>query len=213
VERRAAEEPLIDTVLRPGDVLYLPRGFLHAATALGGVSTHLTLGVHTWTRYGVAEQLVQHALRTLAGDDAVRRSLPFGVDVTEPTALVADVELVRDRLIDALENTEVDAVAAALAPLARSAQRAAPVGPLRQLRTADGLADDSELTVREHLAGTVRERADGGLTVSSRAGQVVVAAADREAFLSWWKTGSGTAGELGSGLARTLLLTGLAVAG
>jgi hypothetical protein len=28
-----------------------------------------------------------------------------------------------------------------------------------------------------------------------------------------WKTGSGTAGELGSGLARTLLLTGLAVAG
>ncbi len=213
VERRAAEEPLIDTVLRPGDALYLPRGFLHAATALGGVSTHLTLGVHTWTRYGVAEQLVQHALRTLAVDEAARTSLPLGVDVTDPTALVADVELVRDRLIDALANTEVDAVAAALAPLARSAQRAAPVGPLRQLQAADELDDHSRLTVRAHLAGTVNERRDGGLTISSRAGQVVVAAAEREAFLSWWKTGSGTAGELGTGLARTLLLTGLAVAG
>ena len=42
VERRAQEAPLIETVLRPGDCLYLPRGFLHAATALGGVSTHLT---------------------------------------------------------------------------------------------------------------------------------------------------------------------------
>ena len=44
------EPPLIQTVLRPGDCLYLPRGFLHAARARGGVSTHLTLGVHTWTR-------------------------------------------------------------------------------------------------------------------------------------------------------------------
>ena len=50
VQRAAAEPPLIEAVLEPGDCLYLPRGFLHAATALGGVSTHLTLGVHTWTR-------------------------------------------------------------------------------------------------------------------------------------------------------------------
>ena len=213
VEQRATEAPLIDTVLRPGDALYLPRGFLHAATALGGVSTHLTLGVHTWTRYGVAEQLIQHALRTIAGDVEARSSLPLGVDVTDPTALVGDVELVRDRLVDALANTEVDVVSAALAPLARTGQRAAPVGPLRQLRAADELTDGSRLTVRPHLAGTLQERSDGGLTVSSRAGQVVVGTAERDAFLSWWKTGSGTADELGTTLARTLLLTGLAVAG
>ena len=35
VEERAAEAPLIDAVLRPGDALYLPRGYLHAAEALG----------------------------------------------------------------------------------------------------------------------------------------------------------------------------------
>ena len=37
-----------------------------------------------------------------------------------------------------------------------------------------------------------------------------VSAADREAFTSWWLSGSGSAGELGLNLARTLLLAGLA---
>ena len=44
VERQAQEPPVLEAVLSPGDCLYLPRGYLHAATALGGVSTHLTLG-------------------------------------------------------------------------------------------------------------------------------------------------------------------------
>ena len=53
-----SEPPLIEAVLRPGDCLYLPRGFLHAATALGTVSTHLTIGVHPWTRFTLAEQVL-----------------------------------------------------------------------------------------------------------------------------------------------------------
>lgn len=50
VAARAAEEPLLDVVLEPGDVLYLPRGYLQAATALGGVSGHLTIAVQPVTR-------------------------------------------------------------------------------------------------------------------------------------------------------------------
>ena len=41
----------IDAVLRPGDALYLPRGFLHSAAALGEISAHLTVGVHPVTRW------------------------------------------------------------------------------------------------------------------------------------------------------------------
>ncbi|RAE54490.1 cupin, partial [Burkholderia multivorans] len=37
VGRAAATEPAIDAVLEPGDALYLPRGWLHAATAQGEV--------------------------------------------------------------------------------------------------------------------------------------------------------------------------------
>jgi lysine-specific demethylase/histidyl-hydroxylase NO66 len=213
VERRATEEPVIDTVLKPGDVLYLPRGYLHAATALGGVSTHLTLGVHSWTRYGLAEQLAQLALRTVADDPDTRASLPLGVDVADPTDLAEDLAVVRARLMEALAETDAGALASVLAPLARSGQRAAPIGPLRQLRVADELTDRTPVLVRPHLAGSLSDRPDGGLTVSSRAGQVVIPAADREAFVGWWQTGRGTSGELGSGLTRKLLLTGLAVTG
>src|SRR4029077_12022391 len=54
VAARAAERPLIDTVLSPGDALYLPRGFLHSAVARGEVSIHLTVGVHPVTGYDLA---------------------------------------------------------------------------------------------------------------------------------------------------------------
>ena len=55
--RAGADAPVIDTVLEPGDALYLPRGWLHAATALGEVSAHLTVGVHVVTRFALVEAL------------------------------------------------------------------------------------------------------------------------------------------------------------
>ena len=41
----------IDTVLEPGDCLYLPRGWLHSAVAQGGTSIHLTIGLRATTRH------------------------------------------------------------------------------------------------------------------------------------------------------------------
>ena len=213
VERRAAEEPVIDTVLRPGDSLYLPRGFLHAATALGGVSTHLTLGVHSWTRYGLAEQLVQLALRAVAEDPEARAALPLGVDLSDPGDLAEDLDVIRGRLIDVLADADASSLASALGA----------AGPLRPTGGADRAAASAPgrrrahrstpVLVRPYLAGSLKDRTDGGLTVSSRAGQVSIPAAEREAFLTWWQSGHGTTGELGSGLTRKLLLTGLAVTG
>ena len=86
VERRARETPLIEAVLRPGDCLYLPRGFLHAANALGGMSIHLTIGVHVWTRYAIAEQLVGQALRTLAADPTAPALIADGSGLREPAS-------------------------------------------------------------------------------------------------------------------------------
>ena len=59
VAARADDDPpAVDTVLAPGDVLYLPRGWLHAATALGEVSAHLTIGVHVVTRFALVEAML-----------------------------------------------------------------------------------------------------------------------------------------------------------
>jgi lysine-specific demethylase/histidyl-hydroxylase NO66 len=155
VEKRAQEPPLIDAVLRPGDCLYLPRGYLHAATALGGVSTHLTLGIHVWTRYALAEQVMHQALQTLAANPGVRGSLALGKDVADSSDLRQDVELVTAALADAIRHAEVDQISGALLRNARSNQRAAPIGPLKQLRDADGITADTQIVLRRHLIASL----------------------------------------------------------
>ncbi|SDT07661.1 Cupin superfamily protein [Friedmanniella luteola] len=212
VAARAAEEPLLEAVLRPGDCLYLPRGFLHAATALGGVSTHLTIGVHSWTRYALAEQLLQQALRTVASDPAVRGSLPLGVDLGRPDDLADDVDAVRAALVAALGSADLERLSDVLHGSARASQRAAPVGPLRQLRTAEHLQPGTVLVLRAHLTARLVARGTGGV-VRSRAADLVVDAVDLPAVRRLLETGSATAAELGDELARRLVLGGLVVAG
>ena len=79
--------PAIDAVLRPGDALYLPRGWIHSATALGdATSVHLTVGMSAYTRADVVD-----ALLARVGDDArLRASLPLGVDLGDTEAFARD---------------------------------------------------------------------------------------------------------------------------
>jgi hypothetical protein len=162
VEAAARQQPLIDVVLRPGDALYLPAGFLHAAQALGETSAHLTLGVHTWTRAHLLAELV----RSLQVVEGLREPLPLGVDVTDPASVGLELQETIDSLRAALQaDALVEPVVAGLARLAEGATRAEPVGPMAQahavaaldlwtrLRWRHGLrttlvAGDVELTIR-----------------------------------------------------------------
>ncbi len=210
VERRAREAPLIEVVLRPGDCLYLPRGFLHAATALGAVSTHLTIGVHSWTRFALAEQLLAQALRTISTDPQIRASLPLGVDLGDPATLRAESNLVATALATALQHVDHDQLASTLQQQSRATQRAAPIGPLRQLRGADQLTGDSRLMLRAHLAATLDQR-DGRTVVRSRAADFAIAEEDVAPVKALLTNGSATVADLGPELGRRLLLAGLAV--
>jgi lysine-specific demethylase/histidyl-hydroxylase NO66 len=210
VERRAREAPLIEAVLHPGDCLYLPRGFLHAATALGGVSIHLTIGVHSWTRYALAEQLVGQALRTLAADPTARRSLPIGLDFAEPASLRGDAELVGRLLADALERADAGQAFRTLHRNARSTQRAAPVGPLRQLRDAGAIGLDTVISLRRHLAPSL-DHGGERTVLRSRAEDFPVAEEDVAPVKSLLEAGSARAEDVGLELARQLVLAGLAV--
>jgi lysine-specific demethylase/histidyl-hydroxylase NO66 len=210
VDRRARDVPLIEAVLRPGDCLYLPRGFLHAATALGGVSIHLTIGVHTWTRYALAEQLVGQALRTLAADPTIRQSLPVGLDFGEPSSLRGDAELVRQLLAAALEHADPDQAFQALQRTSRGSQRAAPVGPLRQLRDAGMISPDTVVSLRKHLAASL-DHVGERTVIHSRAEDFQVAEEDVAPVKSLLDVGSARAEDVGLELARRLVLAGLAV--
>ena len=120
VEERAAEAPLIDAVLRPGDALYLPRGYLHAAEALGGTSCHLTVGVHPVTRQAVLDAVVA----IVAGDPALRSSLPLGVDLSDAAQIEHDVQASVDAIVERLRTVSTADVAHRLA--ARAVRRPAP---------------------------------------------------------------------------------------
>lgn len=75
-----AGEPVADFVLRPGDLAYLPRGTVHAATANDDVSLHLTVGV---TPLVWAHVVRTAAERVLLDDTRFRPALPIGFAADE----------------------------------------------------------------------------------------------------------------------------------
>jgi hypothetical protein len=157
VEEQARSQPVIDTVLRPGDALYLPRGYLHAAEALGGVTCHLTVGVHPVTRHDVLSALLE-----IASDDvALRSSLPLGVDVGDPAALEADVVATVAALTDRLRIVTAADVADRLAGSLVSSNRPGPIAPLAQAAAYAELGPDSVLRARPFQRYVVDTAFDG----------------------------------------------------
>ena len=142
VERRASGAPALDVTLRPGDVLYLPRGWIHSATSLGGTSVHLTVGVAALTRRDLIDVLLD-AIDT----DSLRASLPMGVGDADAEALAPAVADTIAALTSALSADGLTA-AATLGVRARVRASIRP-DPIDPLHTVDALvALDADTVVR-----------------------------------------------------------------
>ncbi len=211
VAAAAETPPLIDAVLAPGDCLYLPRGYLHAATALGDVSTHLTIGIHTWTRHTLAGTMLDRVLEHVAADADVRESLPLGVRFDHPADGVRDsLELVRTRLREEIDKMAPEEVLSALAERADSNGRPEPLGPLGQLRASQALGPDTTVVLRRHLAPRLVDRRDGARLVT-RAGELELDPQEAEAFGPMLGGAALSVETLGSDLAQRLLRAGVIV--
>ncbi|MFD4002937.1 cupin domain-containing protein [Streptomyces rubiginosohelvolus] len=209
-DRAAHGTPHLDTMLRPGDVLYLPRGWLHSAQAQGEVSIHLTLGVHAWTRYALAEHLTRAALAALGDDPSMRRSLPLAEQASngpdEPggsNGTDAVLDLVRERLLAAVAEADP-------APLfhraRRSQARPAPLGPVAQLAALSGLATTSPVRLRKALEPRLE-----GTRLFTRVGYLDFPASDLAPVARLLDGRVHTAGDLGLALAGRLLRAGALV--
>lgn len=156
VATRARETPTIDATFAPGDVLYLPRGWIHSAVAQGGTSIHLTIGVRAATRFDVLQRLLAHA-----GDDPeLRRPLALGVDHLAPS-FQAEIDATVAAATALLERVDAGDVGSAMERSFEGTTRPAPVRPLA---TADLLADLSPTTLvgwRTALPAHVRDDAAG----------------------------------------------------
>jgi hypothetical protein len=124
-------EPVHDLVLRPGDMLYLPRGWLHEALTSESDSLHLTVGVNvvTWL------DAFKLALEECGDERGFRRSIgDGGVDEL--------VDVLRGRLTtDAVERRAAKKLARTRRPIRD--------GQLSQLRAIEELDVDSEVELRE----------------------------------------------------------------
>ncbi|THJ64634.1 cupin [Arthrobacter echini] len=198
VAEAAKGEAYIDTVLEPGDALYLPRGWLHAAQAQGEVSIHLTLGIHNWTRYALAEQLAQSALEALRDDPQMRATLPLGVD-----GPADELDLIRERLREAISTADS-------APLfhrtRRSQARPAPLGPLAQLRSVRNLGSTALVQLRSSLEARLE-----GPRLSTRVGWLDFSETELPAVERMLDGEPHAAGELGVDLVERLMRAGVLI--
>ena len=145
--RARDDEPVIDTVLEPGDAMYLPRGWLHSAVALGEVSAHLTVGIHVVTRFALVEALCA----LVADDPRLRATLPLGIDVADPSALAEHLGEVRSALVEAVEQVPDEAVARRVRRRVWSGARPEPVKPVAVATFAEGLSPGDRVRLRKGL--------------------------------------------------------------
>jgi bifunctional lysine-specific demethylase and histidyl-hydroxylase NO66 len=136
-------EPVIDTVLRAGDTMYLPRGWLHEARTSAVDSLHLTVGINVYT------------WRDALGDalDDVEDELAFRRSVDGEPAPPELLELLGERL------SESDV---ARRKAARLMRRRRPVldGQIAQLRALDDLTESTLVERRPSVLAAVEELDD-----------------------------------------------------
>ena len=171
VRAAAQASPLLEVELRPGDVLYLPRGFLHSARACGVASLHLTVGIHAWTGRHVADAVLAAADEAVRDDPRIRAALALGIDLADPGVVRPVLVDVCEALLQAIGDLGPADLVRALDERATSAQRAAPLPPLAQLAAADTLGPNSRVRLRRHLRLRTSTE-DGQVVARSRTGTV-----------------------------------------
>jgi ribosomal protein L16 Arg81 hydroxylase len=150
----SALPPPTDIRLETGDLLYLPRGRVHAAEATSDVSVHLTLGLYAPTLM----LLVTRALSSLAHtDDRLHTRLPPRY-LNEPDSRVGVRELVR-AVVEALE--EPGTVALGLDSLADDlVKRGQSPLPGQTLSSAVGISGHSRVVKYQPLFSRVTQTPD-----------------------------------------------------
>ncbi len=147
--------------LKPGDMLYLPRGVMHQAQTTSSESLHITVGVlHTsW-----AEAIIETVARIALKDPAFRASIPAGHarDGFDRTEAEKTFRGLLQRLHD---HADFDGTMDFYAEEMRSNRPSLLRGQLQQVCRLALLTADDRVGVRSTLVFRFRESAEG-LTVA-----------------------------------------------
>jgi len=150
-----SEAPLVEAELAPGDCLYVPRGFRHAARTAETASLHLTVGMLTYNWNELLRQVVE-----LATEEAwFREGLPVGF-ADEPEALTASLAERVAELRRFLDKVDLSRVADRAARRFWANRPPSLAGQLRLLLDLDELDDRTVLERRPGATARLRVRGD-----------------------------------------------------
>ncbi|MFF4417411.1 JmjC domain-containing protein [Streptosporangium sp. NPDC001559] len=148
--RHTGEDPEVVTReldLSPGDLMYLPRGTVHAATANEAASLHLTIGVVPVVWASLLRKAVDQAV---AEDSRFREALPMGFALDETTRKEAKERL--SGLFDDLRGAlSADAVVEEAARTVLRRRQPALLGHLQDLEAVGAIDVTTPLRRRPGL--------------------------------------------------------------
>jgi hypothetical protein len=180
-ERLRHGEPALHTVLRPGDVLWIPRGWIHNGFATTEPSLHVTFGFPATTPYWLATQLFQR-LDTLR---ELRQELPWGV-AHDPERLRDAVDETIEAMIRGLRGVDRAASVAAAATTMRSYFLEPAREPVTSVLVDEIGPATGVVTVAEAVLGTER-LAGGGLLLHLADAAVTLDAPAARALEPLWE--------------------------
>jgi ribosomal protein L16 Arg81 hydroxylase len=147
VQITSTAAPIIDTELRAGQVLYIPRGWTHDAVTTSSLSLHVTLGVffYTW-----ADAILEYVSYRVLSDARFRTTLPldFLTPGADATLLNARFRSVLSELAD---QSNIEIAKHSLAGQYAEQMQPTTEGLLPQLEMSYHLSD--ETVVRAKLLG------------------------------------------------------------
>lgn len=145
--------PTQTVVVRAGDLLYLPRGMVHAVATGASHSLHLSLALTPPTGADVARRLLQ----SLADRPFMRDYVPFGA-LSGAANAPADAQLFKQALIEAIAAADLSALLEDAHQSALQAQAAPP--SLRQLLARDRLNGGTRVQITPGLTWRLIDLAD-----------------------------------------------------
>jgi ribosomal protein L16 Arg81 hydroxylase len=154
------DELLHEVILRQGDCLYLPRGFVHTAvTENQQASFHLTLGVIAKTWRDVLEGMLSEAS---GRHSQFRTSLPLGYVPGQSETKDKEVERTIMELVKILGSEEI--MSLGIKRIGENfVQNQSPflLGHILDLEKIDRLSPDSQLSIRDGIIYRISSSDDG----------------------------------------------------
>jgi lysine-specific demethylase/histidyl-hydroxylase NO66 len=156
--------------LVPGDVLWIPRGWLHDVFTTGHASLHLSLGAPVLSKY----EMITHLLEALAQDEEFRLGLPLDALATTDRARQESAAVLKSFAAWVAGADPADLADRTLAGL-RDAWYPARCSPVTAVLLSDAeIADSAGLAAIREAVLSLRYAPDGQLCLKTGEGEVTL---------------------------------------